>query len=76
MPTYSYRCQACGKEFEEFHSISAPALTVCRDCGGKLERGLGGGSAVMVKHGRSSAPCDRSAPCCGRSEWCGRSCEV
>ena len=26
MPTYDYRCLACGHEFEDFHPISQPAL--------------------------------------------------
>ena len=32
MPTYEYRCQACGHEFEEFQSITADPLTKCPAC--------------------------------------------
>ncbi|RMH29832.1 MAG: zinc ribbon domain-containing protein [Planctomycetota bacterium] len=52
MPTYEYRCNACKNEFEEFQSITAPALRKCPACGKlKLERLIGTGSAVMFKGG-------------------------
>lgn len=52
MPTYEYRCNACGHEFEEFQSITASALRKCPSCGKlKLERLIGTGSAVMFKGG-------------------------
>ena len=52
MPTYEYRCKACGHEFEEFQSITAPVLKKCPSCAKlKLERLIGIGSAVMFKGG-------------------------
>lgn len=52
MPTYEYRCKACGHEFEEFQSITAPVLKKCPSCAkAKLERLIGTGSAVMFKGG-------------------------
>lgn len=52
MPTYEYRCKACGHEFEEFQSITAPVLKKCPSCAKlKLERLIGVGSAVMFKGG-------------------------
>jgi len=52
MPTYDYRCKACGHEFEEFQSITAPVLKKCPSCAkAKLERLIGIGSAVMFKGG-------------------------
>jgi putative FmdB family regulatory protein len=52
MPTYEYRCKACGHEFEEFQSITAPVLKKCPSCAKtKLERLIGTGSAVMFKGG-------------------------
>lgn len=52
MPTYEYRCKACGHEFEEFQSITAPVLKKCPACAKlKLERLIGTGSAVMFKGG-------------------------
>ena len=32
MPTYGYRCTACGTEFERFQKMSDPPVTDC-DCG-------------------------------------------
>ncbi len=52
MPTYEYRCKACGHEFEEFQSITAAPLKKCPACSkAKLERLIGTGSAVMFKGG-------------------------
>lgn len=52
MPTYEYRCKACGHEFEEFQSITAPVLKKCPKCAKlRLERLIGIGSAVMFKGG-------------------------
>lgn len=52
MPTYEYRCKACGHEFEEFQSITAKPLKKCPSCAKlRLERLIGTGSAVMFKGG-------------------------
>ena len=36
MPFYEYKCQGCGKEFEEFQSITDEELQICKLCQGKL----------------------------------------
>ncbi len=33
MPTYEYRCEKCGHEFEEFQSITAKPIKKCPKCG-------------------------------------------
>lgn len=33
MPTYDYRCKACGHELEIQQSFSDDALTICPNCG-------------------------------------------
>jgi putative FmdB family regulatory protein len=33
MPTYEYRCEKCGHEFEEFQSITAKPIKKCPSCG-------------------------------------------
>ena len=38
MPIYEYRCQSCGKEFEEWQKFSDPPVEKCSDCGGKTCR--------------------------------------
>ncbi len=50
MPTYDYRCRACGHEFEEFQSMTAPVLKKCPECGkNQLERLIGTGAALIFK---------------------------
>jgi putative FmdB family regulatory protein len=38
MPTYAYKCTACGTSFDVVQSFSDPALTVHEDCGGALRK--------------------------------------
>ncbi|MHB8509835.1 MAG: FmdB family zinc ribbon protein [Candidatus Dormibacteria bacterium] len=38
MPTYGYRCENNGHEFEIVQGISEPALTACSTCGGPVSR--------------------------------------
>lgn len=33
MPTYEYRCTACGHQFEVFARMSDPAPAACEQCG-------------------------------------------
>ena len=50
MPTYEYKCNACGKTSEVFHSISAKPLKKCPACGkNALERLIGTGAAIVFK---------------------------
>lgn len=50
MPTYDYRCNACGHEFEEFQSITASPLRKCPDCGkSALRRLIGTGAGIIFK---------------------------
>ncbi len=50
MPTYEYRCRACGHEFEVFQSITARARRKCPECEKNgLERLISGGGAVLFK---------------------------
>jgi putative FmdB family regulatory protein len=50
MPTYEYRCDGCGHEFEIFQSITAKSLRKCPSCEkNTLERLISGGGAVLFK---------------------------
>ncbi|NNC11536.1 FmdB family transcriptional regulator [Planctomonas sp. JC2975] len=41
MPTYSYKCSACGHAFDIHQSFSDDALTACPECGGPLRKVFG-----------------------------------
>ncbi len=50
MPTYDYRCEACGHEHEAFQSITANPLRKCPNCGKlKLKRLIGTGAGIIFK---------------------------
>jgi putative FmdB family regulatory protein len=41
MPTYEYRCRACGHELEAVQSFNDDPLTDCPECGGSLRKVFG-----------------------------------
>jgi len=50
MPTYDYKCEACGHRFDQFQSITAAPLKRCPTCGkNKLHRLIGTGAGVIFK---------------------------
>ena len=50
MPTYDYRCDACGHELEIFHSMKDAPKRKCPSCGKlKLVRQIGAGGGVIFK---------------------------
>lgn len=52
MPTYDYKCKACGHRWELFQSMSAKHIKECPACGKKTaERLIGTGAAVLFKGG-------------------------
>jgi putative FmdB family regulatory protein len=38
MPIYEYKCVDCGTHLEKMQKVSDAPLTVCENCGGKLEK--------------------------------------
>jgi putative FmdB family regulatory protein len=40
MPTYAYRCTACGHQFDIFQRFSDDSLTECPECHGLIKRVL------------------------------------
>lgn len=38
MPIYEYKCLECGISLEKMQKVSDEPLTVCENCGGKLEK--------------------------------------
>jgi len=49
MPTYDYRCEKCGHQFEELQSITAEPLKECPKCKGTVKRLIGGGIGMIFK---------------------------
>jgi putative FmdB family regulatory protein len=50
MPTYEYKCEACGHAFEKFQSIKAPAVRKCPVCGKpKVRRLVSVGAGMIFK---------------------------
>lgn len=50
MPTYDYRCEACGHAFEHFQSMSSGRLKACPRCKRhRLVRLVGAGAGLIFK---------------------------
>ena len=50
MPTYDYKCEACGHTFAAFHAMTAEPLKECPECGrNKLRRLIGSGAGIIFK---------------------------
>jgi len=50
MPTYDYKCEACGNQFERFQSITSAPIKKCPSCGkNKVRRLIGPGAGLIFK---------------------------
>jgi len=50
MPTYEYKCAACGHGFEKFQSIKADPIKTCPECGqDQVQRLIGTGAGLIFK---------------------------
>jgi len=50
MPTYEYKCENCGYEFEKFQNITSPSLRKCPSCKKpSLKRLIGSGAGIIFK---------------------------
>lgn len=50
MPTYEYRCGACGHAFEKFQSINDDPVKECPECGGdSAERIISSGAGLIFR---------------------------
>ena len=63
MPTYEYRCRACGHVFEIVQKMSDDPLVICPECGGELRKvftppaiAFKGSGFYATDHGKSSKP--------------------
>ncbi len=50
MPTYDYKCDACGAVWEVFQSIKAAPIKKCPSCGkNKAKRQIGAGAGIIFR---------------------------
>ena len=50
MPTYEYKCDACGEAFEKFQPITAAPVKKCPKCGkSQVRRLISGGGGMIFK---------------------------
>jgi len=50
MPTYEYRCTACGHAFERFQKINDRPVRVCPECGEEaVEKQISAGAGLLFK---------------------------
>ncbi len=49
MPTYEYKCLACGKLFEYFQKMTDDPIEKCGECGGDLKKLIGAGMGPIFK---------------------------
>ncbi|MDH5721147.1 MAG: zinc ribbon domain-containing protein [Spirochaetia bacterium] len=49
MPTYDYKCGACGEIFEKFHGMSENPEVNCPSCESSAQKQIGAGSGVVFK---------------------------
>ncbi|NWF89966.1 MAG: zinc ribbon domain-containing protein [Ignavibacteriaceae bacterium] len=49
MPTYQYKCLACGHKFEMFQKMNDQPIKHCPECKGEVKRLLGAGAGPIFK---------------------------
>lgn len=49
MPTYTYRCRKCGRQFELFHGIKDETPRRCPRCKGRAQRVPSGGTGILFR---------------------------
>ncbi len=49
MPTYDYRCQDCGHEFELIQKMTDDPIEECPSCTGRVKRLIGAGAGIIFK---------------------------
>jgi putative FmdB family regulatory protein len=77
VPTYTYKCEQCGYQFEEFQKITDAPLNTCPKCNGHIRRLISGGSGVLFKGSsfnkndyKNKTRCGEDQTCCGREFPC------
>lgn len=80
MPTYEYKCEKCGSQFELFQSMKDKPADKCPECGGRVKRLLGAGAGVIFR-GRGfyqtdykKGPSETDKKGSGKAPSCGGDC--
>jgi len=82
MPTYEYRCEGCGHDFERFQKMSDDPVSVCPKCGeSKVVRRISSGGGFVFKgpgfyatdYRKSPPPSEKSGSSEGGSDASGAS---
>ncbi len=68
MPVYTYRCEACGVEFDHRQGFNDPYLTVCPECGAEALRRVYKPVGIIFKGSGFYATDHRSPSGQGRSK--------
>jgi len=75
MPTYDYKCGACGTLFEKHLGIKHNSTVLCPECQSPSARLISKGAVVIVKGKTGTGKnleCGNDIPCCGRETRCDR----
>lgn len=49
MPTYTYKCESCGYQYDKLQSITSQPDTKCPKCEGEVKRLIGAGVGIVFK---------------------------
>lgn len=51
MPTYEYRCDKCGHQFDVFQRITDDPVSKCTECDGSVQRLIGATNFILKGNG-------------------------
>jgi putative FmdB family regulatory protein len=71
MPAYDYQCKACECRFERRQKMSDPLIEVCPECGGAVQRLIGGGAGAITKGAGNHSAYPAAGSACGMGGMCG-----
>ena len=77
MPTYEYKCDQCGHQFEKFQKMTDTPLKKCPECNGPVHRLISSGVGVIFKGSgfykndyERQTRCGKDQTCCGSDTPC------
>ena len=71
MPTYDYKCNDCGYEFEKFQNMTDTPISICPQCNGTVSRLISSGAGLLFRgNGFYETDYKKKDTCCSKSESC------